>query len=147
MVPHSYALRVHGDLPSFGDAALVFYLLSPKTSYEYGESEELWSLVKSCLRNGDTTDIFSIKNAYTQSHVRVYISYVNRQDRLLNADVHLAQDSPQNEDFTPVSLYRIRALFSTGFALVIGMPRALITGFAVSQTQDADVAPPTRVIN
>lgn len=76
MVPHSYALRVlvHRDLPTFGDAALVFYLLSPKTSYEYGEPEELWSIRKSCLRNEDTTDIFSIKmHTYNLMFVYIYL--------------------------------------------------------------------------
>ena len=58
-LPHSYALRVHRDLPTFGDAAVVLYY--PPKRHEYGKSEELWSVLKSCLRNGDTTDMFSIK--------------------------------------------------------------------------------------
>ena len=59
MVPHSYALRVHGDLTTYGDAALVLYY--PPKRHEYGLSEELWSLLKSCLMNGNLTDIASFK--------------------------------------------------------------------------------------
>ena len=74
LVPHSYALRVHRDLPTFGDAALVLYY--PPKRHEYGESEELRSLLKTCLMNGDSRDIFSIE---MHTIPCMCISYVDRQ--------------------------------------------------------------------
>ena len=64
-------------------------------------------------------------------------------DRHLNADVHSAQDLPQNEDFATVSTAS-EASFSQASRW---LRDCLANHRLCSQTPDADFAPPTRVID
>ena len=58
MVPHSYALRIFRSLHPVDDLALILYY--PPKYFEFSESEERFSLLKSYLKNKDMTDIAQI---------------------------------------------------------------------------------------